>query len=836
MKTQRLIHTLFALTILCFAQTSIAQVVINEYSCSNFNTIADNYGEFEDWVELYNPTGSDVDLTGWHLSDKSANPTKWPIPSGIVPAGGYLMVYCSRRDEVSGGNLHPRFKLTQTRGENFILADAGGVVVDQVTLVPAQSDHSRGRNTDGDANWGVFTTPTPGAANTGALQEFATKPVFDQPAGKYNGSVTINITSPDPNVTIYYTTDGTTPTNASTVASGPININTTTVIRARAISSDNTIPDSFIETNTYFIDETHTVRVLSIAGDNVDNLLNGGGGGSDIDGSFEVFDVDFTLIDEATGDYNKHGNDSWAYDQRGFDYITRDQYGYNYAIQNKMFRGKDREEFQRLIVKAAANDNYPFENGAHIRDSYLHSLSQVGDLKMDERTFEPCVLYLNGEYWGLYDYREKVDDSDFTDHYYDQDELFADSPNNIQFLKTWGGTWSEYGGAQAQADWDAFKNWVLSNDMTVQANYDLVKAQYNVGSLVDYVVLNSYAVCMDWLNWNTAWWRGLDPNGDKKKWRYVLWDMDASFGHYINYTGIPDESPNADPCNPELLPDPGGQGHVPILNKLMTNDEFYQYYVSRYIDLSNTVFKCDFMLNHLDSLITIITPEMPRQIARWGGDMATWQANVQQLRDFITDRCNAMNQGMIDCYSLTGPYQLIFDVAPVNSGTIEVNSVELDAFPWTGTYFGGIDIILDANENPGYIFQHWEMLNHTPTPSETVEDVRINISNHDQIIAHFCDETGVCFDGLFIPTAFSPNGDGINDVLNVLAGKDIVELEFAIYDRWGQLVFETKDPLKGWDGTFAGQDLNSGVFAYQVHAVFIDEEEIKKGGNITLMR
>ena len=119
--------------------------------------------------------------------------------------------------------------------------------------------------------------------------------------------------------------------------------------------------------------------------------------------------------------------------KRGFDYITRDQFGYNYAIKDELFRTKDRDKYQRLIIKCAANDNYPFSyggSGAHIRDSYVQSLSQVADLRMDERSFEPCILFLNGEYWGLYEIREKVDDNDFTDYYYDQD--------SVEFLKTWG--------------------------------------------------------------------------------------------------------------------------------------------------------------------------------------------------------------------------------------------------------------------------------------------------------------------------------------------------------------------------------------------------------------
>ena len=91
---------------------------------------------------------------------------------------------------------------------------------------------------------------------------------------------------------------------------------------------------------------------------------------------------------------NEHGNDSNAYGQRGFDYITRDQMGYDYALESELFHVKERDQYQRLIFKAAANDNYPFEPGAHIRDAYVHTLSHLADLKLDERTNESCIVYL----------------------------------------------------------------------------------------------------------------------------------------------------------------------------------------------------------------------------------------------------------------------------------------------------------------------------------------------------------------------------------------------------------------------------------------------------------
>ncbi|PCJ80865.1 MAG: hypothetical protein COA57_14685 [Flavobacteriales bacterium] len=849
----------FLFSCICFLVNvgGFGQIVINEYSASNLSTTTDNYGEYEDWMELYNTTANAINLTGYYLSDNKNKPSKWAIPSGSIPANGRIVVWCSGLDEVNGSNFHSSFKLTQTKAEELLVSDPLGNILDSISIIPAQLGHSRGRTSDGAATWGVFVNPTPGSANSNAMQEYATTPQFSLVPGFYTVTQTLTITSPDANVTVHYTTNGSTPTSSSPIASGSITINTTQVVRAMAFSSDPNIPTSFIETNTYYINSPHSIPVVSISGDNIETLLNG----NQINpyGTFEYFDKSGLMVTEATGDFNKHGNDSWAYDQRGLDYITRDQYGYNHALQHKIFSTKKRKKFQRIILKAGANDNYPFENGgAHMRDGYVHHLSQLGKLKLDERSYEPCILYVNGQYWGVYESREKVDDPDFTDYYYDQDK------EDLQYLKTWGGTWSEYGGIQAQTDWDNLRNFITTNNMAVQSNYDYVDSLFNTGSLVDYFVLNSYVVTMDWLNWNTAWWRGRNPNGDKKKWRYTLWDLDAIFGHYINYTGIPDISAQANPCNPDSLPDPGGQGHTEILNALMDNAGFKQYYISRFIDLSNTVFKCDNMLALLDSMVALIEPEMQQHTTRWGGSYSDWQANVQTLRDFITDRCNAFNQGMIDCYTLSGPYDLMFDVYPVNSGNIDVNSLNVTQFTWAASYFGGIDIQLDADADSGWTFDHWGLKNHAVSPDSMQEQVILSITASDTIIAYFIPDTATTTDTtsippdttttdtttndtttvepiiepdkeFFMPNAFSPNSDNFNDVLRVYGNK-IKEMHLMIYNRWGQVVFESKDQNLGWDGTHNGKPLNSGVFAYYLRVTLTTGELIEKSGNISLMR
>ncbi len=828
---------LLFIAIHCLINKVNSQVMINEYSCSNSSTILDNFGDTPDWIELYNAGSSAVPLAGYYISDKISAPTKWQIPAGVsIPANGYLIIWASGRNTIAGGNIHAGIKLTQTKPEDIVFADPTGAIIEGIILNPTQSDHSRGRTPNGGSTWAVYTTPSPGLYNTGAKQEYAVKPVMSVPAGFYTSSQTVAITAPGTGLSIRYTIDGSIPTVASAIYSTPIPISTTTVIRARTFSSDPLVPSSFVESNTYFINVNHTVAVASVFGDLVADLL--AGNQSDPETGLEYFDNNKVLVAESTGETNKHGNDSWAYSQRGFDFVSKDEMGYNYALNYKVFINKPRQSFQKIIFKAAANDNYP--SGvpglpAHIRDSYAHTLSQRGNLNLDARTWAPAVVYVNGQYWGVYDVREKVDDSDFIDYYYNQPE------EDVQFLMTWGNTWSQYGGVQAQTDWDALKNYIVSNNMAVQANYDHVDSLFSTKSFVDYFVFNSWLVTSDWLNWNTAWWRGLNPGGDKKKWRYTLWDLDAIMGHYVNYTGIPDPSTNADPCNVDVLPDPGGQGHTQILNALLANPGFKQYYQARYIDLMNTTLNCNFTLPLYDSMIAVIQPEMLAHCAKWGGSYSTWQTNAAVFRTDITNRCNAMTQGLIDCYTLTGPYAIYVDIQPVGAGDAKINSIIPPSYIFQASYFGGMQTIFRAKANTNYIFDHWEFQNHTPLPSTLVDSVSVSFNQNDTVIAVFrllveppIPPIPPVFGEVGVPSAFSPNGDGNNDVLFVLGG--INDMEFAIFNRWGQQVFQSNDPLKGWDGAFNGQALNAGVFAYRLSGVKPNGVKVDRKGNITLVK
>ncbi len=549
----RLFLSLVLMAISCLLQ---AQISINEYSVSNLEGFIDSYDKAEDWVELYNSSTSVVDISGWYLSDKVSKPTKWSFPSGtVIEANGYIIIYCSGRDSNANEEFHTNFKLKQTKGnDHIVLSNINGDVIESIPLQLTLLEHSRAKDKDGEGEFLVCKSPTFGKSNDNVTKyiSYTNSPSMDLEAGFYSGKQTINLVNNEPNSRIRYTLDGRNPSLASPEYIFPIEITSTTVVKASSFSSKSNILPGKIEFNTYFIDEDFSVAVFSVAADKVQDLANGEGGLIPI-GSLEYFNLEKERVATSFGSLNRHGQDSWALPHRSLDWISRDEMGYSSAVQAPLFSYSERDEYQKFMFRNSGDDNYPaiddmdHEGSAHVRDEYVQHLSLKGGMKLDLRANERVVLFLNGQYWGLYGMRERPVDHDYTEEYYGQDKY------HLQYLSTWGDTEIEYGGDQAKMDWEEIRDFVLENDTNDANNYAKITKNINVLSLIDYMLVNLNVVAQDWLNYNTGWWRGIDPKGDHKKWGYILWDLDATFGYYINYTNIPNTGPDADPCDLEAI-------------------------------------------------------------------------------------------------------------------------------------------------------------------------------------------------------------------------------------------------------------------------------------------
>lgn len=866
-----------ALLALCFTSQLNAQVVINEFSASNLHFFEDGYGDYSDYIELYNNSAAPLDISGFHLSDNLNQPTKWEIPPGtIIPAYGFELFFLSAKltTQFDGQNYHLPFQLTQSAQEDVVFADPLGTVVDSVLMeFPTQMNHSRGRTTDGGAEWGVMTTPTPGGPNLNVYDDYTLKPIFDLQPGFYTGNQTVTITTTDVDVEIRYTTNGSKPNWTSTLYTGPIAVNNTTTIRARAFpvggsggggtgnycddaqasagfledpicqnaicaadpfccnnewdaicagsaenepgcagclspqnamycdegqafsgfpafpacestvcgqdvfccnntwdgicadiaasepsceecsstysppppggGSANLFP-GFTETNTYFIDEAFTFQTVALSGQLGQWGAGGGGGWMNVNGNLhnhyevclEYFDENGLFQTELEGAARRHGNDSWAFAQRGIRFHSRDQQGFDNNIDYPLFPLKDRNKYDVVIMKAGGSDNYHTAFGlerAHLRDGFAQTASQYANIEVDERTFAHQITYMNGQYWGVYEMRERVD-KDFTEHYYDQPEEFVD------LLKYWGGLEVEYGSA---ADWNALHNFITNNDMAIQLNYDYAVTQLSPESFIDNFVINTFFVNTDWLNWNTMWWRGNHPLGSAQRWRYSLWDLDNTFNLGQNYTGWPGGTgPYVNTvCEAQNMFQnwSAANGHTAIYSALLDNEGFFTQYLNRYADLLNTGLHCDTLVALLDEFEANMLPEMPRHVNRWGGNVNNWQDRVDNIRDFICLRWEIVMDQIVDCfedeYDISGPYDVT--VVIVGPGNVELNTVTIQIGPWTGTYFGGLNLDLNAVPLDNAEFIEWAINNNFTGQDLLDHQLFLNLNSNDTIFAYF---------------------------------------------------------------------------------------------------
>lgn len=231
-----LVWTLLSLLIPAAADAR-AGVIISEFLASNQapTSLRDEDGDLSDWIELQNTGTEAVSLKGWHLTDRLDDPKRWEFPKVILPAGGFLVVFASGKDRAEGGGapLHTDFALKKT-GEALALTRPDGSIVDVYPAGgPEQSaDISYGRRSPEDgAERGFFSPPTPGSPNNPANRVPA-PPVIDPPGGAFAGSVTVTLSSPEPDAEIRYTTDGSEPGAGSPLYAGPLALSEITRLRA----------------------------------------------------------------------------------------------------------------------------------------------------------------------------------------------------------------------------------------------------------------------------------------------------------------------------------------------------------------------------------------------------------------------------------------------------------------------------------------------------------------------------------------------------------------------------------------------------------------------------
>lgn len=530
-------------------------------------------------------------------------------------------------------------------------------------------------------------------------------PSFSKEGGFYDDAFLLTLSS-EPNTTIYYTTDGTNPCTSETslpyteeiliynnteepnvysavkdislygYTPPKYNIDKGMNIRAVTKSADGTY--SSVVSNSYFIGKTASyysdIRVISMVTDasylfdpdtgaymvgsgyyewkkknkharysagDVENPTN-----YNADGRASEFPVNIQVFENGTAVYSADvgarisGNWSRANVQKSFRFYARNEYGdtkmrYSFIDDLLNSKGNVLKKYDKVTLRSGGNDSV-----LHFRDAFIHDLT--ADTGIDYMASEPYILFLNGEFWGLYLLREKPDS------YYIQSHYGIDE-SNVSVLKNGS---LESGSIRAMGAYVEFCRWASTADMTVEENYQKFCEQMDVQSFMDYIAIETYVGNSDWAsgyfnNWMV--WRSdtADPNNPKAdgKWRYILYDLDISCGLYGN---------NETSYHYDCLGNIGVKSqdyNLPnILRNLCNNEEFLDTFYNNYLSIIDNCFaieKVEALLNEYTAAYKEATVATHQ---RFGNHQAvfSYDREVKNLLNFFKKRPEYAKQYLDD--------------------------------------------------------------------------------------------------------------------------------------------------------------------------------------------
>ena len=665
-----------------FAARNSSGVFINEVMASTTTELEKNAPSY-DWMELRNNTNQTVDLSGYGLSDDSAKPRKWQFPNGTTIApGGYLPIYLSGRGtdstEPSSPPYHTTFRLSATEGETVVFSDPDGHVLDLCYLGTQYSDVSYGRlGTSIDSGFVYLSQATPGRDNVGTgYAEYMDAPSFSQAGGLYPAGQVIQLTLKcEPGATIYYTLDSSEPDPnelnghtytvdpefASQVSgetrtyryTGPITIDRTTVVRA--ITAKNGQLSSRIETQTYFIGVSHTMDIVSLVVDPEDlwsyeymvglyvkgpNASSKSPYGSPDKGAnfwstkekeanVELYSPSGDTILSQNCGVRLHGQYSRTEAQKSFKLIARSRYGTK-RFYADLFPNRDYTEYQSFLLRTSGQD----WTKTRMRDSILSSLAEDIRVKNQDPSsplYQPdthpvmyqdtalSVVYINGEYWGQYNLRERINTFSIC-QWEGWDESVKDS---IDLQKA-----NDTVMQGTKEAWTSVKDWYTKNGIRTEENLAYIEEKVDVWNYLNWCAVQIYTGNTDLLNCKK--YRCELTDG---KWRWILFDFDWAFttdtnsiNRWLHVGGVDKTDKSSAPLDNSLF------------LALLENNKCKDYFWTLLAEMLANEWSTESMVSRMQTRYYELDPEMDQHLRRWGLSRSDFDSAVKSFVGYAQKR------------------------------------------------------------------------------------------------------------------------------------------------------------------------------------------------------
>ncbi len=721
---------------------AFAQIKFNEIQPTNTKTILDpDYGKNADWIELYNTSTSTVNISGYYITDDASEPRKWKVPTGTsIPAKGYLVIWADGKNT----GLHTNFKLSSD-GEKLKMYASSMLLLDTVAYGDLDAEVIWGRKTDGTGTWDMLAIPTPGKTNNATLVKgIAPKPTFSVPAGFYSTNQTVSISSSIPGAVIRYTTDGSEPTASSPIYTGPITAkltNKTTqkygndradktgiqkyswpvslsypvdkytgtrdygfVIKAKVFHTDY-LP-SYTNASTYFITiRKPSLPVVSMSTDynnffSADSgiYIQGTKGATEIiDGQnlkanwyqdwerkvfIEYFDASGTKRFGISAGAQTMGAVSRNFDLKSLVIAMKSKYEKG-EIDYPLFGSQGLKKYSAFLLRNSGND---WESGCMARDAIIQSVLR-GQVDLETQAYQPVVMFLNGEYWGLINMRERYDAEYFSRYH----ENVKTDEIDLLKLRT-----SKYFDA-SEGDTLRYKEmlaYLAANPMSVATNYDYVKKHYiDVDNMMNYYIAQLFCQNTDWPGNNARMWRPRYENG---KFRFPIYDTDFGYGLYGGGSSMNSFS--------NLT---GSSGAIAKLYKYMIlSPEFKADFIQRYAYMLNTTYA----VSRLTTIANDIEDKIANERDVYNDDEWTRSSSpgfsTKSMIDWGTSRISNVRSNIDSQYGYEGFSTLTVKYSS-SQGSVKLAGLYV-APDYAGKQYNSTQIRLNAIAADGYLFSRWE--------------------------------------------------------------------------------------------------------------------------------
>lgn len=667
-----------------FSTVKADGISINEVMQSNVHGIMDDFNDFPDsWVEIYNASDSPCDLSAYAISLEDDFSDAFKLPQVMLQPGEFYLLYCDKADISGDEKNHAPFRIDSGKGSVYLWEN--GEIVQTLSLkkMPAP-DVAYGRKNEAEDEWGYQAQPTPGEANCGALvKDVLPEPLFSHEGGVCDASLTLELSKPEDapaDAQLHFTLDGSLPTTESSVYSAPIEIDGTTIVRAALFAEGYMTPlattHSFI-----FHNREQTLPIVALSGnpeyffDDMIGILVEGSYSPDMKNyeyewrrpvNIEYMDVDGSIPVNQVIETRIKGNTTRSYPLKSM-VLSANKRFVTKRLEHEFFPAQrpGQTDFKSLELRNAGQD---FEE-AHMRDAVFQKLMSAGTT-VDFQSYQPVILYLNGEYMGILNLRERSNEDNIYTNY--------DGLEDIEMIENWGMEVKAGTGDLFQS----FKEFYNQEGHTLEEYSALMDVEEFTDVMVGNIICNNW----DFPANNNIMWR---PQEDGGRWRWVLKDADFSLGlwnfqydfQYFRFLAERDFRPNETVIGNALY---GTQ----LYKSLVAIPEYRDYLIDKTAIAAGSYLNEQRVQDTIDECADMLAPEMEFHRGLYPVQF-DFDTAVSRMKKWYTNRMGFIYDHISDFWGLESPQDLKINAEDKVIDSLQVNGIGVPGNEFDGKWFPG---------------------------------------------------------------------------------------------------------------------------------------------------